>query len=112
MRKLNIWHRLGIVASVLWFVGGGIWQRTSDVARASDMMGFTYRTCTESAALKNIYNFTPCMDEATKQFELFLEGSWGNVAFMAIVPIALGWLGAYFILWVTRWVLAGRENSN
>ena len=112
MGRLNAWQRLGIVVSLLWVVCGGLWQRTSDVDRALNYMGFVYRTCTEAAALKNNYDFNPCMDKATDDFKLFLEGSWGNVAFMALAPIALGWLTAFAILWVARWVLAGRRSSD
>src|SRR5690242_17438542 len=76
MGRLNMWQRLGVVASGLWIIAGGIWQRTSDVAQAQKVMSFTYRVCTEAASLKEDYNFSPCMTKATQDFELFLQGSW------------------------------------
>ena len=115
MRSLNIWQRLGIVVSVLWLVGGGIWQRTYDVDRASTMMQSQYLPCSEAAsqlgAGAQVAN-EKCMSEALKTFNIFLEGSWGNVAVFAIGPILLAWLLAYLILRTVRWVLAGRQFSN
>jgi hypothetical protein len=104
--RLNVWHRLGIVVSVLWFLGGGLYQRTRDTKAAADAMGSYYRLCT--AANPN-GDFAKCMDHATDAYKGTLAG-WDNALFVAIAPVILGWLLAYVVVWTTRWVLAGRRN--
>ena len=115
MRKLKMWQRLGIVISLLWIIGGGLWQRTSDVSRASNMAQSQYQPCSETASQLTSGATAAnekCMSESLKTFNIFLEGSWGNVAFFAVGPVLLAWLLAYLTLWTTRWVLAGRRVSN
>ena len=115
MRKLNMWQRLGIVLSLLWIIGGGLWQRTSDVSQASSMMQSQYQPCSETAS-QLIYGTDAanekCMSEALKTFNIYLEDSWAKVVFFAIAPVLLAWLLAYAFLWTARWVLAGRRISN
>lgn len=113
MLKLNMWQRLGIIASALWMVGGGLWQRTSDVAFASHMMSERYLPCTEAASQlasgADAIN-SNCMSDAFKTYLIFMEGSWGNVALFAIGPVLLTWILSYVILWLFRWVMIGRRN--
>jgi hypothetical protein len=111
MRKLNMWHRLGIVASVLWCVGAAIWQRQSDIASARAMSGLGYRLCTEAAASKGNYDFSSCEQKFSQAYQLYLGGSWGNVAIVAIVPVIFGWFVAYLLVWIARWILAGRARN-
>lgn len=115
MRKLNMWQRLGIVLSLLWIVVGGMWQRNYDTLFAAEAMEAQYQPCSEKAS--NLPTGADaandrCMSEALKTYNVFLEGSWMNAAFFAFGPVILGWLLAYVILWVSKWVLAGRKISN
>ncbi|UDL87016.1 hypothetical protein LGH82_17510 [Mesorhizobium sp. PAMC28654] len=114
--KLNMWYRLGIVISVLWILGDGLWVRTSDIGKASSVAEFTAKVCIEAEdaryeATKKEPDLLKCEAEADKDFRLYLEGSWGNVAIGAFGPLLLGWLAVFIVLWVTRWMLAGRKVS-
>jgi hypothetical protein len=110
MSKLNMWQRLGIVASVLWIIGGGFWQRTADVHRASEFSEMNYTFCTEMISKHGDYNFKSCSEDAGREFKLALVGSWGNVAIFAFGPVLLAWLLAWVSVRVGRWVLAGRKQ--
>lgn len=115
MRKLNMWQRLGFIASVLWMVGGGFWQRTSDVSFAYDRSFAQYLACSEVAS--QLPSGTQaanakCMSDALATQQIWLEGSWGNVAIFAIAPVLLAWALAFIVLWLFRWVKAGRKISN
>jgi hypothetical protein len=103
--KLNVWKRAGIVASVLWFIGGGLYQRSQDTKLASEGMRGVYRLCTEANPNGD---FAKCMDQATEFYKVTLRG-WDNSAITAIAPILLGWLLAYGVVWTVRWVMAGRR---
>jgi len=111
LKNLNMWQRLGVVISVLWFLGAGLWQRNADVDRAGNAMGLVYRLCTEASAAKGEYNFDACSARSQSVFMDYLVGSWGNVAIAAIGPIIVGWILAYIVLATVRWVLAGRSSN-
>jgi hypothetical protein len=115
-----MWQRLGVVASLLWIVGSGIWQRNND-AKLADYMAFrAYQEC---------MGFDPqgrgvtwprptgeqtakCGTETQAAYDSVMKGSWGNVAGLALFPALYGWILAYVALWVAKWVLAGRKSSN
>lgn len=103
--RLNVWQRLGAVASVLWFIGGGFWQRSHDTKIAADGLTSVYHLCAEASPSADVEK---CMDQARAFYTATLPG-WDNTAVTAIVPILLGWLLAYIVVWTTRWVLAGRR---
>lgn len=112
MRRLNMWQRLGVVASVVWIIGAGLWLRASDVGRAQRMMQSEYQPCSEVASqLTNgaIEANQKCMTEALKTFEIMLQGSWGNAAIFAFGSTLLAWIAVYAIARTTRWVFAGRN---
>jgi hypothetical protein len=52
------------------------------------------------------------MSKAWADYQIVVAGSWGNVAFFAIAPVALAWLAAFIAIVVSRWVLAGRSVRN
>ncbi len=112
LTNINGWQRLGIVVSVLWIIGAALFQRTSDVDRAQDFMNETYQTCIDLKKQHNDFNFGPCMDEAEKNYAIFVKDSWGNVAFTALAPIPIGWLLAYTVIGIFRWVRRGFHTPN
>jgi hypothetical protein len=111
MRKLNMWQRLGVVASVLWVIGGGFWQRDSDLDKASNFSAAVYSMCSEAKSVRHDYDFKSCSAEADHSFNVMLEGSWWNVAAFSFGIVLLGWLMAWLSIRVGRWVLAGRDEA-
>jgi hypothetical protein len=119
MHNLNMWQRLGVVLSLLWIAGGGLWQRSSDVKLASLKWSAEYDFCTGFNPYERKATWTPpsserkvmCANEAEAARYSAMKGSWGNVAFVAFAPVLLGWLLAYIVLWVAKWVLGGRKIS-
>ena len=95
--RLKGWQRLGIVLSTIWAVGAAIYQRNLDVDRAEGFAKFAYRVCLDSKSLAHDPDLASCEQERQKNLTVWMKGSWGNVAFIALVPIPLGWL-AVFIL--------------
>lgn len=101
--RLNVWQRLGVVASVLWVIGGGLWQRSRDVSDATAI----YLACTNGEP------FGPsgdCSNFADSMSASMMEGSWLRVAVVAFAPVILAWALAYIALWTARWILAGRRS--
>jgi hypothetical protein len=109
--RLNVWQRIGVVASFAWALGGGIHQWVADVNRASEFSSLTYRTCSELRADAHDYNFAPCTAQSLKDYKTFLAGSWEDATFTALAPIPLAWLLAYAAIGIVKWVLAGRDSA-
>lgn len=106
---LNRWQRIGVVLSVVWALGAGIYSRSSDVNDAMAIAGLSYQICTEAEASRSNFNFDDCSKKMSESTALLLSGSWGNAAFIALVPIPFWWGFVYFLLRVYRWVKEGTK---
>jgi hypothetical protein len=100
--RLNGWQRLGIGLSIIWAVGAAIHQRNSDVEHAENFAKFAYKVCSDAKSLAQDNNLASCEQERNEHLVTWLKGSWGNVAFLALVPIPFGWLAALILINVSR----------
>jgi hypothetical protein len=107
LTRPNGWQRIGIVLSVVWVLGDGLYQRDVDLTNAAWHLDFAYTVCAETKTQRQDIDFKSCVDEADKNYGVFLEGSWGNVVVLALVPVVAAWLLAYIIIRVGRWVRSG-----
>jgi hypothetical protein len=103
---LSGWKRIGIVLSVIWIVAAFFYQRNVDQSQAQNWMNMIYKTCTDTKALRGDFDFKPCMDKAWSDSRVF-DGGWPNAAFLALAPIPIGWLLAYLLFAILRWVRRG-----
>jgi hypothetical protein len=108
---LNGLQRIGIIASVIWLVGGGAIERNTDIRRAGESMGLAYRICTEREAARNSSDFSNCDKAGEEAWRISLVYSWWNAALVAFGPIILAWPLAYGILGLWRWVKRAFEES-
>jgi|SRR5271169_2928192 len=109
---LNGWQRVGILASVLWVIGGGIAVRNADLRSASSMYRLTDQICTEAEHKRPNYDLSICSKKADEAFETMLKGSWGNVALVSFLPLPLGWLMAYLVIGIWGWVKRGFKTPS
>jgi hypothetical protein len=104
--QLNGWKRIGIVMSVFWILGAGIYQRNYDLKEASSLENLTYSLCADhQKANKNFDN--DCMKVSHEDFDSSIKYSWVNVAVTALVPIPLFWLIIYGLIKIYRWIRLG-----
>lgn len=115
MRKLKLWHRLGIVISLLWMVSSGLWQYNTDQQIADTLSFTTFQGCKDTPlpepARGAVSVVNQCATDMQSAHDSVMDGSWNRVADIAIFPILLGWPIAYLVLWVATWILAGRKNK-
>jgi hypothetical protein len=107
--RLKVWHRLGIVLSVAWVLGGGGWQATQMSRFAAEQGELTYSLCYSGP-----HPSSPevvCELQAQRTRDAYRQGLWTDVAVRTFLPLALAWAAVFLAIWVTRWVLAGRERS-
>ena len=101
--KLNGWQRIGVVASSLWAIGAAIYERNGQVNSATQMFEFDYGHCLPELV-------KACTDKADASFSNHLAldfVSVSNIVFVAIGPVLAGWVLAYLIVKIVRWVTAG-----
>jgi hypothetical protein len=105
--RLSGWQRIGIVASALWAIGAGLVTRLNDARGANLSYRVAYDTCREREKAQQHNDFSVCHEEGWKAYQLSLADSWEDVAIVALVPIPFGWLLAYIVVGVWRWVRRG-----
>jgi hypothetical protein len=105
--QISRWTLLGIVLSVAWIIGAGLYQRDEDIQRADGTVNFGYKVCTDTKALAHDTDLSSCETERAQGRVTWMEGSWEHVASFALAPLPFGWFGGFILLYTVRIVRAG-----
>ena len=109
--KLNGWKRIGIVVSVVWILGAGVHTYDSEIDRASEFIASTHIACDSYLMGKTgdawTTGFNECNKQADDSLALALTNARLEGAFVALVPVPLGWGFTYLVLFLVRWVRRG-----
>ncbi|HET7833591.1 MAG TPA: hypothetical protein VFK88_11570 [Gallionella sp.] len=101
--RLTRLQRSAIVLSVIWAIGAAIYQRNADFEQAEHFAEWSYRSCLDARSLAHETDLTSCEKEPRQgNVAVWLEGSWGNVIFISLVPIPFGWLAGFTLINVGR----------
>ena len=105
--KLNMWVRLGIVLSGIWFISAGLYTLDADSKRATRSAWEVARTCRE----RNITG-DKSQDDCDKVFIDYFNSItreyWVDPIFVAATPIVVGWPVIFLFWWLVKWILRGR----
>lgn len=117
--RLNGWQRIGVVLSVLWGIGAAYYESNAinarETAAISDQVELLRRICRmeQDQAITESRPFNrDCVEEFRKNVDDFLrnpafrESRW-SIALAALVPILFGWLLAYSLVGLFKWIRAG-----
>lgn len=112
MMKLNGWKRIGIIASVVWILGAGLYTYDSEFNRASHYIAADHVRC--DSYLGNYKDedaremaFRECNKQADDSLALAETNARLVGAIVAFVPVPLGWGFTYLALFLVRWVKRG-----
>lgn len=109
--RLHGWQRVGIVASVIWVLGAGLAQHASDLDRAAAAADMAVMVCQEGPwskyATEDLKKPNCWGNEWERAFNAALIGKWDRMAVVAFVPVPIGWLIVYLLVWIGRWVRSG-----
>ena len=119
--ELNGWQRIGLVASLLWALGGGWYERERQTQQASRIyMVSVTDLCPsipdEAATPENLINnsrnvaYFKCLNDASKRYEsqrALDSGAIRNILMFSLLPIPLAWLLVYLGLRTYRWIRVG-----
>lgn len=102
--QLNGWKRIGIVASVAWIIGAGMYtfNRVEDsvVAAASKRT----LSCEEA---NNYRGSAECDNRSTEYLADHNSDARLAALSTAFIPVPLGWGFAYLVLFLVRWIKRG-----
>jgi hypothetical protein len=116
MRRLNGWKRIGIVASVAWILGAGIYTYNSEIDEASRFIVSTHVACDAGLKGRTGDAWTAGFDECNKQADHSLALASTNArleaALVAFVPVPFAWGAAYLLLFLVRWIGKGFVASS
>jgi len=105
--RLNGWQRFGIAASITWAIGAPMYLDHAAREEASGAFLRYYNACRDVPSR--------CSEQASRQKDVvpryrFLTDK-ANVALVVLPPIVLGWLLAYALVYLVRWIRAATTLS-
>jgi hypothetical protein len=96
--QVNGWKRIGIVVSVVWILGAGLYTHGTVQESDSKTAVATSLEC-ESYIRKGITTLAECDKRYTDYLADTRSGEWIEAALVAFVPVPLGWgLSIWFSL--------------
>jgi preprotein translocase subunit Sss1 len=110
MSNIRVWRRLGIVLSVLWFVGFADWVWVDTNHHNYDFLGVQLAACQATLPSSIFESVDACKKEATEVFYILQKNARADfwmVILLDLASIALVWLIGYVIVLTGRWVKAG-----
>jgi hypothetical protein len=106
MAKLNGWKRIGIVASVAWILGAGLYTHGVE-SNAESRAAVAISLDCEDYIPKGITTLAECDKRYADYLAETRSGDWIETAVVAFVPVPLGWGFVYLFLFLTRWIKRG-----
>ena len=110
--RLNGWQRIGIVVSVIWFVGfAGIWFFGA-AHNAETRHRYSMTRCNEDFEETNLRE--KCLQEAAGSSELAIELNREKLWQIFTIDFGLivfGWLVAWIGVGIGRWIKRGSDRS-
>lgn len=105
--RLNGWHRLGIVASIIWFFAAGIYAYNAEEKSILDSGNVLIQACIDEHHGDDPNNM--CLKMGEDRAVALMSREWLAGGFVALVPLPLAWGFVYLVLFVVRWVKRGFE---
>ncbi len=119
--RLNGWQRIGVVASVLWAIGGGFWgyhigyheggdvQRDFEQCRAAAQSRYQYQATPRYSTDDLIKDWEKCRSEYVKANKEATSTGSLYAVLLAFLPIPFGWLAVSKSVALLRWIREGFE---
>jgi hypothetical protein len=112
--RLNGWQRIGIVVSVVWFIGCAgyttfIWYNEPQEDILHGRFAEARSLCEQSVKdpLNPDAEFDPSISVRKRCFNQSRSGFAKNMIAIDVGAIVLGWLVAWFGIVITRWIRRG-----
>jgi len=110
MHRLNLWHRLGIVLTVIWVAGATYFYAQEISAARLDAAQQRLNFCL-LIAQDDVDKRINCWTVNAPLIEPNHSEVWISAALAAVLPVPVAWLVAWALIWTAKWVLAGRNRK-
>ena len=100
--KLNGWHRIGLILSVIWVFGSILYARNDQMAFATRSNVINLNLCYEMAKAAQ----GECLKTAEQKYNALLKTEWYNLLLLAVFPVIYAWTIVFFVVWVAQKVVA------
>jgi hypothetical protein len=111
--RLGGWARIGIVLSVVWMIGGGLWGNSIGIDALGANVVAVHRRCLEQRSIQpdgsipKDTDWGPCSAAFMRDYPPAVAGHWWYAAAFAFIPIPIAWLIVYGLAALVRWIRAG-----
>jgi hypothetical protein len=106
-KRLGGWVRLGIVASVLWAIGGSFFLAKRLDDSALDFRALMDQSCYAIREKDPSYDIAGCLEQNNRAAQSERERVWPNALMATLIPIPIVWLLVWLTVVVFRWVRTG-----
>jgi hypothetical protein len=115
MRRIGGWQRIGIILSVAWAAVGPFYLNHRAFENAVAEAGMTYHVCRDGQRAGDDPMICRARSDEVLHWEIrrAIAAPVGSLGWLiiALVPVGLGWLFVYLIVWLFRWVKAGFKST-
>jgi hypothetical protein len=101
--KLNGWQRVGIVLSIIWAIGGGLWGNDLGLQQGDWVVSRLVR-CYEAHSV-NLMQW--CSSDFGRDYSEAIKYHLHYAVIVALVPIPLAWLVVYGFIGLWRRIRRG-----
>ena len=111
--RLTGWQRIGIVATVCWFIGGGLWINNEVINWMTSDVSAELRRCLAARSIQpdgtipKETDWKPCNEAFFRDYVAAASGHWYIAAAYTLLPIPLFWLLGWGIIALGRWIRVG-----
>jgi hypothetical protein len=123
--RLNGWHRIGILISVIFMIGSAFYQRLeqAELEILRHRVAYLGKSICVENARANIpappAGFvldaeTACINDYEKAIDgifAFTNIKMMDIIYHAIFPVLAAWIIAYFLIFTFRWIRRGFEGT-
>ena len=105
MRRLNMVRRLGLALTILWIIGSSIYWGPQLTACGAASYGCDF-VANNASGTSGLFWALPA------NLGVWRMGMAGNALFATLIFPALLWLAIFVVIYVSRWIWAGRRISD
>jgi transposase len=100
--RMSVWIRFGIILSVAWAVGAGLYQTKVALRKSDSLYEFSYSVCEQNDTVRLNPTNADCSLKATEETRPFKQSRLWAALIVALTPLPIFWLAAFLIIRIFR----------